>query len=241
MKFSIAAIFAAASAVMAYTTPVGEPDTDKNPITKPGLQELVPAGKPYTITWTPSRPEVQTVTLVLLRGPSNNIKFHSVIAEKTANSGTFVWTPSTDLEDDVTHYGIQLIQDVDGKYQYSTQFGVSNKNPTKSTTTATTNSTVSSTTSSTATSSTSTKLTTTSKPATNSTLTTSTLTTSSATTLISATVTPSGNGTLPVTTGTLRPSSSPSPTANPNSSAAGRTIASLGLAALFAAVVGLVL
>ena len=37
-----------------------------------------------------------------------------------------MWTPSTSLEPDVTHYGLQIIVDGTGQYQYSTQFGISN-------------------------------------------------------------------------------------------------------------------
>jgi hypothetical protein len=50
------------------------------------------------------------------------------IVEGIANSGSYSWTPSTDLEDDTTHYGIELIDDATGQYQYSTQFGISNPN-----------------------------------------------------------------------------------------------------------------
>lgn len=246
MKFSIASILAAAAAVMAYTTPVGEPDGPNNAIGKPGLQEQVPAGKPFTITWAVSRPEVQTVTLLLLRGPGDNIKFHSVIVEKTPNTGSFVWTPSTSLENDVTHYGIQLIQDVDGKYQYSTQFGIENKNPTPSsstTATSTTTTVASSTTTVASSTSTSTKITTSTLPGTtNSTLSTSTTTsTSSSTELVpSPSVTPSGNGTVPVPSSSPTPSST-QPITNQPGSAAGRTIASLGMAGALAVLVGLAL
>ena len=47
------------------------------------------------------------------------------LAEGIVNTGSFSWTPSADLEADTTHYGIQLIDDVDGHYQYSPQFGIS--------------------------------------------------------------------------------------------------------------------
>jgi hypothetical protein len=49
----------------------------------------------------------------------------STIVTGIVNSGSFVWTPSSSLEADVTHYGLQLIDDVTGQYQYSTQFGIS--------------------------------------------------------------------------------------------------------------------
>ena len=69
------------------------------------------------------------MSLVLLRGPSENVKPLSTIVEGIPNSGQYSWTPSTSLEDDVTHYGLQLIEDATGYFQYSTQFGISNKNP----------------------------------------------------------------------------------------------------------------
>jgi len=49
------------------------------------------------------------------------------IVEDTPNTGSYVWAPSTSLQDDVTGYGIQLIDDATGQYQYTTQFGISNK------------------------------------------------------------------------------------------------------------------
>ncbi|KAI5811834.1 GPI anchored serine-threonine rich protein [Pyronema omphalodes] len=124
MKYSLFAIAAAIiSSVQALTTPVGEPTG--NPIHTPGMNDIVVAGKPYTITWTPT--SSGPISLVLLRGPSSNVKPIATIIESIPNSGSYTWTPSTSLEDDVTHYGIQLIQDNTGAYQYSTQFGVSNK------------------------------------------------------------------------------------------------------------------
>ncbi|KAI5788028.1 GPI anchored serine-threonine rich protein [Pyronema domesticum] len=124
MRYSLFAVAAAIiSSVQALTAPVGQPEG--NPIHTPGLNDLVVAGKPYTITWTPT--SEGPISLVLLRGPSENVKPIATIVEGIPNSGSYSWTPSTALEDDVTHYGIQLIQDKTGFYQYSTQFGVSNK------------------------------------------------------------------------------------------------------------------
>ena len=51
MRFSIAAaVLALTGFTNAYTTPVGA-NPSGNPIFKPGLSEIVPVGKPYTITW----------------------------------------------------------------------------------------------------------------------------------------------------------------------------------------------
>jgi hypothetical protein len=47
------------------------------------------------------------------------------LAESIVNTGSFSWTPASDLEADTTHYGIQLIDDITGQYQYSPQFGIS--------------------------------------------------------------------------------------------------------------------
>jgi hypothetical protein len=125
--FSLLALFTAGLAALtsAYHVPVGDPSG--NPITKPGLSEIVPAGKPYTITWTPTT--TGPVTILLLRGPSTNVvPIGGPIASSIDNTGTFEWTPPTTLEPDTTHYGIQLIVDATGQFQYSTQFGISNPN-----------------------------------------------------------------------------------------------------------------
>ncbi|KAF8241827.1 hypothetical protein K440DRAFT_212052 [Wilcoxina mikolae CBS 423.85] len=129
MKSAIFAgiVAALASVVSAYTPPVGEPQG--NPIYTPSLGSIVECGKPYSITWKPT--SEGTISLVLLRGPSTNVKPIATIVEGIPNSGSYSWTPSTDLEADTTHYGIQLIQDSTGHYQYSTQFGVSNPSPSK--------------------------------------------------------------------------------------------------------------
>lgn len=124
MKSSLVAglVAAFASLAAAYTTPTTGPEG--NPISAPGLNDIVPAGKPYKITWAPTT--TGTVTLVLLRGPSENVVPMYPIVEKVPNTGSYEWTPSTSLEADVTHYGIQLIDDATGQYQYTTQFGISN-------------------------------------------------------------------------------------------------------------------
>ena len=47
------------------------------------------------------------------------------IAENIENSGSYSWTPDSSLQADSSRYGIQLIQDSNGAFQYSTQFGIS--------------------------------------------------------------------------------------------------------------------
>lgn len=77
-----------------------------------------------TQTWDPTTPG--TVTLVLLKGPATDAVPQYAIVEKTPNDGSYQWSPSTDLAPGDTGYGIQLIDDATGQYQYTTQFGISN-------------------------------------------------------------------------------------------------------------------
>lgn len=121
-KASIISVFAGLAAAQIHA-PVGNPSG--NPITRP-LNEVVPACKPFTITWQPTTPN--TVSVLLLKGPSTNVvKFGPSLAEGIANSGSLAWTPASSLEatEGPNGYGIQIIDDVTGQYQYSTQFGIS--------------------------------------------------------------------------------------------------------------------
>lgn len=120
----------------AWTQPVGDPIG--NPISRPSLHEKVPVGKPYTITWEPTLHPEGTVTLLLVKGPSNNVVPQYAIVEKTPNNGKYVWTPDTSLPDSTEGYGIQLIVDSTGQYQWSVQFGFSNSGVVGHTTTTTT-------------------------------------------------------------------------------------------------------
>ncbi|KAF3163654.1 hypothetical protein TWF106_010552 [Orbilia oligospora] len=118
-------LLAISASALAYTTPTTFNDTS-NPIKTPGSSSIVPVGQTFDITWDPT--EAGTVTILLLRGPSSNILPLYPIVEQIPNSGSYKWTPKADLEPDSTHYGIQIIIDANGQYQYSTQFGVSNPN-----------------------------------------------------------------------------------------------------------------
>jgi hypothetical protein len=121
-KASIITFFAGLAAAQIHA-PVGEPSG--NPITRP-LNEVVPTCEQFTITWQPTTPN--TVSVLLLKGPSTNVvKFGPSIAEGISNSGSLAWTPASTLEatNGPNGYGIQIIDDVTGQYQYSTQFGIS--------------------------------------------------------------------------------------------------------------------
>ncbi|KAJ4368646.1 hypothetical protein N0V86_009554 [Didymella sp. IMI 355093] len=121
-KASVVAFFASIAAAQLHA-PVGEPAG--NPITRPLNEtfQVVPACKAFTITWQPTT--TNTVSLLLLRGPSTNVIPIQTLAEGINNSGSFAWTPASSLEADSSRYGLQLIDDVTGQYQYSTQFGIS--------------------------------------------------------------------------------------------------------------------
>jgi hypothetical protein len=126
--FSLFSLFAAGLACLvpftnAYTQPVGD-QPEGNPIYTPGLNDVVPVGQEYGITWQPTTEG--TVTLLLLKGPADNLEVLYPIVEKIPNSGNYFWVPSTKLEPGDTGYGIQLIVDSNGQYQWSTQFGISN-------------------------------------------------------------------------------------------------------------------
>lgn len=100
------------------------------PIGSPGLNQVVPAGQPFTITWTPT-PKVKSVSIVLLIGPSTDVQDLSCIVNDIPNSGSYVWTPSNDLVPYGNHnYGLKIISDESQnyKFQFSTQFGISNSN-----------------------------------------------------------------------------------------------------------------
>lgn len=124
MLFKNVLLSAMAALVSAYTQPDYNQPPTGNAITNPGLHDLVAAGKPYTIKWEPTTEG--SVSLVLLRGPSTNAQPIHTLAEAIDNSGHFAWTPSAELEPDTIHYGLLLVVEGSGQYQYSTQFGMEN-------------------------------------------------------------------------------------------------------------------
>ena len=67
MRFSTSALLALASHAFAQTTK--DPDLNFDAIDLPNTNEVVPAGKPYTLKWT-LKPETPTgpVTIVLAGG-----------------------------------------------------------------------------------------------------------------------------------------------------------------------------
>jgi len=121
--FSLFALFTAGFAALASAQTLGN-NPSGHTIYTPGLNQQVPVGTPFNITWNPS-PKSASVSLYLLRGPATNLKSLGPIATKTEDDGSYMWTPSSDLEPENTHYGIILVAE-DGTYQYTTQFGIVN-------------------------------------------------------------------------------------------------------------------
>ncbi|KAL2041932.1 hypothetical protein N7G274_005120 [Stereocaulon virgatum] len=122
------------SAAQSCARLAGTPFTDGSlPVRAPGKNQVVAAGSPFTIKWDPTS-NINTVSIQLLIGSSNNNGPLSCIAKDVPNTGSFVWTPAKDLVPyGDSNYGLQIISDKtdqNGHYyfQYSTQFGVSNSN-----------------------------------------------------------------------------------------------------------------
>lgn len=126
MRFFTVSILSALAALVSATTTLPDYSVGPsgNPILYPGLNEQVPVGIPYQIQWTPTT--TGTVSIWLLRGPSTNVQPIATLATSIPNLGEFTWIPSTTLQDDTTHYGLIIIVDGTGQYQYSTQFGIKN-------------------------------------------------------------------------------------------------------------------
>lgn len=121
MSPSYYSVFAAGLAALsplasAYTTPVGNSPSG-NAIYTPSLHQVVPVGKAFNITWNPTTKG--NVALVLLKGPSDDAVIYSTIADSIDNSGSYLWTPSSELSPNTTGYGygIELIVEKTGEYQ----------------------------------------------------------------------------------------------------------------------------
>ncbi|KAJ6102132.1 hypothetical protein N7486_004559 [Penicillium sp. IBT 16267x] len=123
MRFTTATVLSTLAAfAAAYTQPDYSKAPEGNPIAYPSLNEQVPEGAPFKIQWDPTLGD--KISLVLLRGPSSNVVPLETIVENIDNTGSYMWTPSTSLTVDTTHYGILLVVEGTGAYQWSTQFGI---------------------------------------------------------------------------------------------------------------------
>jgi len=122
MRFT-SAFLAAACAVVALAQ--SSTTTGPNPFTRTSYSGIT-AGVPINITWTPTTSG--TVSLQLVEGISTNLKTVSTFAPTIANSGSFIWTPSTSLvkADD---YALRIISDANPTVvNYTPQFAIDSTN-----------------------------------------------------------------------------------------------------------------
>ncbi|KAJ9604436.1 hypothetical protein H2200_011272 [Cladophialophora chaetospira] len=124
-------IFAAGLATFAsaFTQPK---DQTWGPLLTPDTSSSVTQGKDFTVTWDPeSHPtDGVTVSLVLCHGPGSNCQLSdTAIAEGIpAAQKSFDWkvpcTLTPGVQSTSTGYGMLVIVDGTGEFQYSTQFSV---------------------------------------------------------------------------------------------------------------------
>ncbi|KAG8533629.1 uncharacterized protein KY384_001369 [Bacidia gigantensis] len=100
------------------------PTPSGNPIHQPPKGFPVPAGKNFEITWTPS--STDKISIALLRGPADHAEEYQCIANSIDNSGSYTWVVPSSLDADTSNYGLKIIDDSTGDYQYSDLFGISN-------------------------------------------------------------------------------------------------------------------
>lgn len=120
----LALVAGTASAVNAYTLTTM---LSGNPVLTPnnngGTEPTI--GQAYTITWDGTGLS-SVVDLAICQGPSTTCNVIGNIALQIPNSNSYSWTPDCSLAATTSNagYGILLIDDVTGMYQYSTQFGL---------------------------------------------------------------------------------------------------------------------
>lgn len=134
MQLQLLTILSTLGLVSAYTQPQAEPKW--GPLRLPDTTHPVTKGAPFVVTWDPTgfKTEGVTVSLVLCRGNSNTCKRdEKALVEKIpAAQKTWTWNVPCTLTPGVhntdTGYGMLVIVDGTGEFQYSTQFSVL-KNP----------------------------------------------------------------------------------------------------------------
>ncbi|ETI21391.1 hypothetical protein G647_07738 [Cladophialophora carrionii CBS 160.54] len=118
-----------ATAAHAFTQPK---DQTWGALLTPDTSNSVTQGKDFSVTWDPSSHATDgvTVSLVLCHGPGSNcVLSDSAIAEGLpASQKSFDWKVPCDLapgkQSTSTGYGMLIIVDGTGEFQYSTQFSV---------------------------------------------------------------------------------------------------------------------
>ncbi|KAK5046090.1 hypothetical protein LTR84_008547 [Exophiala bonariae] len=118
-----------ASVAQAFTKPGA---STWGPLLTPDLSTPVTAGETFKITWDPETHPTDgvTVSLVLCHGPSSNcVPSDTAIVEGLpASQKSYQWSVPSDLapgkQATDTGYGMLIIVDGTGEFQYSTQFSV---------------------------------------------------------------------------------------------------------------------
>lgn len=103
-----------------------EPNDNPNAFQIPDGGLSFTAGESTTVNWDPTTSG--TVTLILRSGASSNLAEGVVVASEIDNSGSFTWTPDTDITRG-SDYTLQIVDDADPSLSnYSPYFVVESDN-----------------------------------------------------------------------------------------------------------------
>ncbi|BDD57871.1 hypothetical protein MPDQ_004076 [Monascus purpureus] len=203
-----------------------------NPFNIPGHGYTFTVGEPTTLSWSPTTEG--TVTLKLLTGAVTNPKDGTTIASSIPNSGSYQWTPPSDIAAE-PDYTIEIINDSDpSQYNFLPRFVVAGATGTSTTSAATTASPTTLTTKASTTSPTSAASTTsgTTSPASS--------TTGASTTTGSASTTSAAASTTSGAAASTSSAAASSTTSAPNMNGAGITRVSVGMMAVVAGAIAFI-
>ncbi|KAI9869036.1 MAG: hypothetical protein M1813_002859 [Trichoglossum hirsutum] len=134
MRFSIATFFVAALATIASA----QSPNGANPFNIPPSGLSFTAGSPSAITWTPT--SQGTITIILRQGSSTALGDGTPIAKNIANSGSFSWTPPSDIVRG-SDYALQIVDDTNpNNINFTPQFVIESTNTVSSVTSSATKS-----------------------------------------------------------------------------------------------------
>ncbi|KAK5016678.1 hypothetical protein LTR16_002547 [Cryomyces antarcticus] len=98
----------------------------QNPFNIPSTGIAFTAGQPTTLNWQPTTSG--TVTLVLRQGASNNLAQGAIIQSKIPNSGSYTWTPPSDIVRG-SDYTIEIVDDTNpSRTNYTPYFVIDSAN-----------------------------------------------------------------------------------------------------------------
>jgi len=121
----LAILAAGVSVISAECTypPALELNLPGNSLTRPDSANTPIKGQEFEVVWDATGLS-NSIQLILLRGPGENIAFAGYITQDAPNTGSYKWTPPCSLETDTTHYGMMIVDNASCKFQWSTQFGM---------------------------------------------------------------------------------------------------------------------